>query len=239
MSLLRRLALVVSIVFGGSLALAAAAIAAGGGLAPGDYVFTSASANAEFGTGKGGPSDQPSITVYVNRGLNSYQPEHPKGPETVTNSTIVQLSIFTPTGGIGSCWVINPSDFKISNDLQAAELHTILTADNVCPGRVAPVTGKSAVMPLAGAGGVGLPLPITLDVTWKGLGATGVERDRGSFRCLSYSADSTNVLHLSSASALAKVSGLSGTFASYLAGVSSTDSHIDINGTPPPACADI
>jgi hypothetical protein len=236
MSVLKRLALVVSIALGGSLAIAAVAIAAGGGLAPGDYVFTSASANAQFGTGKGAPPGQPGISVFVNRGLNSFQPEHPKGPKTVTNSTMVQLSVFTSTGGIGGCWVINPSDFTVSKDLQSAALHTTLTADNMCPGPGAPVTGKSDVVPFAGGGEGGLSLPITLDVKWSGLGVTSVERDRGSFKCLNYSADSTNVLHSSNASASAIVSGLSGTFASDLAGVSSTDSHIDINGTPPPAC---
>jgi hypothetical protein len=51
MSVLKRLALAVSMVFGGSLAIAAVAVAAGGGLAPGDYVFTSVSANAQFGMG--------------------------------------------------------------------------------------------------------------------------------------------------------------------------------------------
>jgi hypothetical protein len=236
MPVLKRFALVVSIVFGGSLALAAAAIAAGGGLAPGDYVFTSVSANAEFGLAKGGPSDQPSISVFVNRGLNSYEPEHPKGPSTVTNSTMVQLSIFTPTGGVGGCWVINPSDFTVSNDLRTAKLHTTLTADNVCPGLGAPVTGKSGAAPIAAAGGGSIALPITLDVTWTGLGATSVERDRGTFRCLSYSADSTNVFHLSGATASATVSGLNGTFATDVAGVDSTDSHIDINEMPPSTC---
>lgn len=236
MPVLRRLALVVSIALGASLAIAAVAIAAGGGLAPGDYVFTSASANAEFGTGKGGPPDQPSISVYVNRGLNSFQPEHPKGPKTVTNSTMVQLSIFTSTASIGGCWVIKPSDFTVSKNLQTAALHTTLTADNLCPGPGAPVTGNSDVVPFAGGGGGGLSLPISLDVTWSGLGVTSVERDRGSFSCLDYSVDSTNVLHSSNATASATVSGLSGTFATDLAGVNSTDSHIDVNGTPPPAC---
>jgi hypothetical protein len=236
MSVLKRLAVAVSMVFGGSLAIAAVAVAAGGGLAPGDYVFTSVSANAQFGTGKGGPPDQPSISVFVNQGLNSYQPEHPRGPKSVTNSTMVQLSIFTSTGGIGGCWVINPSDFMVSKDLQSAALHTTLTAANLCPGPGAPVTGKSDVVPFAGGAGGGLSLPITLNVKWTGLGVTSLERDRGSFRCLDYTADSTNILHLSNATASATVSGLGGTLASGLAGVSSTDTHIDINGTPQAAC---
>lgn len=236
MPVLKRLALSVFMVFGGSLAIAAVAVAAGGGLAPGDYVFTSVSANAQFGTGKGGPPNQPSISVFVNQGLNSYQPEHPKGPKTVTNSTMVQLSIFTPAGGIGGCWVINPADFTVSKDLQSARLHTTLTADNECPGPGAPVTGKSDVVPFAGGGAAGISLPITLDVTWTGLGVTSVERDRGSFECLDYSANSTNLLHSSNANASATLSGVGGPFASGLAGVSSTDSHIDINGTPQAAC---
>jgi hypothetical protein len=236
MSVLKRLAAVVTLAFAGSLAIAAVAIAAGGGLAPGDYVFTSASANAQFGTAKGGPSDQPSISVFVNRGLNSFQPENPKGLKTVTNSTMVELSIFTSTASIGGCWVINPADFTVSKDLQRAALHTTLTADNVCPGQGTPVTGKSDAVPFAGAGGGGLSLPITLSVTWSGLGVTSVERDRGTFQCLDYSVNSTNVLHSSNATSSATVSGLSGTLASDLAGVSSTDSHVDINGTPQPAC---
>jgi hypothetical protein len=61
--------------------------------------------------------------------------------------------------------------------------------------------------------------------------------DRGTFRCLDYSADSTDVPHSSSATASASVTGLTGTFASDLVGVSSTDTHININGTPPPACS--
>jgi hypothetical protein len=239
MSVLKRLAIVVSAAFAGSLAIAAVGIAAAGGLAPGDYVFTSVSANAQFGTGKGGPSDQPSISVFVNRGLNSFRPDHPKGPKTVTSSTMVQLSVFTATGAIGGCWVINPSDFTVSKDLQRAALHTTLSDGNVCPGPGAPVTGKSDVVPFAGGSGGGLSLPITLDMTWTGLGVTSVERDRGSFRCLDYSADSTNVLHSSNANANAVVSGVSGALASDFAGVSSMDSHLDINGTPPPACSGV
>ena len=235
MSVLRRLAFAVSIVFGSSLVLAAAAIAAGGGLTPGDYRFTSTSANAQFGGAKGGPSDQPTVFIFVNRGLNSFQPEHPKGPKTVTNSTMVLVSIFTSTSGIGGCWLINPSDFTASQDLQTAALHTTLTATNECPGVGAPVTGKGDAVPFAG-GGSGISLPITLDVTWTGLGVTSVQRDVNSFKCLSYAADGTNVMHASNATAAASVSGLTGLQPTDLATVSSTDTRVDINGTPDPAC---
>lgn len=54
---IRRLVLVISIVVSGSLALAAAVLAAGsGGLPPGQTLFSEMSANASFG-GKGGPPE--------------------------------------------------------------------------------------------------------------------------------------------------------------------------------------
>src|SRR5882762_1338101 len=71
MTRLRRFAFVVTLVFGGSLVMAAAGIAASGGLGPGNYVFTSTSANAIVGVAKGGPPDKQGVAVFVNRGLNS------------------------------------------------------------------------------------------------------------------------------------------------------------------------
>src|ERR1700704_2942130 len=124
----RRLALVFSIAICGSVALAAAASAAGGGLGPGKYSFTSSAANALFGAGaKGGPP-APTFSVSVNRGLNSFQPMHPKGPRTVFESTMVFVNEFDATGAGGSgCFVIPESDFTVAKDLQSAALHTTLT----------------------------------------------------------------------------------------------------------------
>jgi hypothetical protein len=233
--LLKRLALMVSIVFCGSLALAAAALAAGGGLAPGAYVFTSTSADATVGIGKGGPPGQQGFSVFVNRGLNSYQPEAGKGQRTVTNSTMVQLSIFSATGTTFGCFTIDPSNFIVSKNLQSASLRTTLTTANMCPGVGAPVTGKSDVAPPAGNVG-GIPLPITIDLTWTGLGVTATTRDRSSFDCLDYSTQSTYVSHTSGAIASGTVSALTGAFKADVAGVSSTDTRLDISGTPNPAC---
>jgi hypothetical protein len=233
--LLRRFALVVSIAFCGSLALAVAAVAAGGKLTPGEYVFTSTSASATVGFGKpGGPATQ-GFNVYVNRGLNSFQPEDGNGAGVVTNSTMVSVDTFSPTGGAYGCFVIDPSEFTVSRNLQSASLHTTLTAAKACPGVGAPVTGKTDVTPKAGGGG-GLPLPIKLDLTWKGFGVTSISRDRNSFECLDYSTQGTYVAHSSGASATGTVSILSGPFKSDAAGVSSTDSHVQISGTPNPAC---
>ena len=235
MSLLKRFALVASVVFGGSLALAAAGVAAGGGLAPGDYVFTNIAANVSVGTAKGSPPDQPSIDIFVNRGLNSFRPADHKGPRTVTRSTMVQLSIFDSTGGAFGCFTIPQADFKVSKNLQSASLHTTLTVDNMCPGVGAPVTGKTDVVP-AGCEGGGLPLPITVDVTWTGLGVTSTGRSQSTFQCLDYSTQVTNDSHGSIATASGTVSSLGGSFNTDLAGVSSYDTHLHIKGTPPQAC---
>jgi len=230
--LLRRFALIVSLVFGGSLLFAAVAAAAGGWPAPGDYVFTNIGANASVGAFKGGP---PSIDIFVNRGLNSFRPTDHKGPRTVTRSTMVQLSIFDSTGGASGCFVIPTADFSVSQNLQAASLHTTLAVDNTCPGAGAPVTGKTDAVPAPGEGG-GLPLPITVDVTWAGLGVTGTGRYHGTFQCLNYSTRVTNDSRGSIATASGTVSKLAGSFSTDIAGVTSNDTHLHIKGTPPQAC---
>jgi hypothetical protein len=235
MSLLRRLALTLSIVLVGSLALAAAAIAAGGGLAPGEYTFTNTSADASFGISKGGPPTAQGFSVYVNRGLNSFQPEDGNGDRTVTNSTMVQVSMFSATSSTFGCFTIDPSNFKVNKNLQSASLHTTLTAANVCSGKGAPVTGKSDLAPPPGTGG-GLPLPITIDLTWTGLGVTATMRDTNSLTCLQYSTKSTSVNHASSATASGTISALRGPFKSDVAGVTTSDNRLEISGTPNPAC---
>jgi hypothetical protein len=148
---------------------------------------------------------------------------------------MVNVFTFSPTGGVSGCFVIDPSDFTVSQNLQSASLHTTLTAAKACPGVGAPVTGKTDVAPKGGGGG-GLPLPITIDLTWNGFGVTSVSRDRSSFECLDYSTQSTFVSHFSGAVAKGSVEKLSVPFKSDSAGVSSTDAHLEINGSPNPVC---
>ena len=234
-TVLGRLALIVSVTVCGSLALATAATAGDGKLA-GEYVFTNVSAMASVGTGKLGAPPAEGFTVSVNRGLNSFQPENGNGIGTVTNSTMVTVYTFSQTGGLASgCFIIDPSEFKVSKNLQSASLHTTLTAAKACPGPGSPVTAKTDVSPKAISVG-GLVLPITLDLTWTGLGVTSIARDKSSFECLDYSTDSTYISHSAGAKASGTVSALSGPFNSDGAGVSSTDSHFNISGTPNPAC---
>jgi hypothetical protein len=235
MSWLRRLALTLSTVSIVSLVLAAVAVAAGGGLAPGSYTFTNVSADALIGVAKGGPPTAQGFSLYVNRGLNSFQPEEGNGEETVSRSTMVQLDMFSATGSTFGCFTIDPSNFKVSKNLQSASLHTTLTAANACPGLGAPVTGKSAMAPKAGSGG-GLPLPITIDVRWTGVGVSTNSRDTSTLTCLKYSTQATSVNHASSSIASGTISALTGPFTSDVAGVINSDTHLEINGTPNPAC---
>ncbi len=243
MILVRKLALVVSVVFGASLALAAVVVAAGGGggLGPGAYTFTDKEAYAAFGTPKGGPASQQGFSVIVDRGLNSFRPKAPKGPRTVMNSTIVSLDIFDDAGTAAfGCFIVNPADFSVSKDLQTARLHTTLTADEVCPGFGSPVTGTKGAAPLAGGGGgggVGLPLPITLDIEWTGLGVTTSGTDRSTTQCLDYSTKFNSTYRSSNANAAGTISAMAGSFATPQAAVISSDVKATIKGTPQPACS--
>ncbi len=229
--LIRRLALVVSIVFCGSLALAAAVVAAGGGgggLGPGVYTFADKQASANSGT----------FSLSVDQGLNSFRPRDPKGPRTIIDSTIVNLLVFDDAGNVAfGCFMINPSDFTVSRDLQTARVHTTLTADEVCPGFGAPVTGQGGVTPFAGGGGgTDLPLPISLDVMWTGLGVTSSGTDRNTSQCLGYSTLFNSSFHSSDANASGTISAIAGSFATPSAVVTSSDTHATVKGTLQPAC---
>jgi len=230
---IRRLVLVFSIVVCGSLALAAAALAAGGGgLAPGQYSFADTSANAFFGYGKGGPPE--GFSVFVNRGLNTFEPES-GGVATVSRSTIVQLSVYTATGYGFGCYVIPETDFVVSSNLQSASLDTTLTTANMCKGFGAPGVSQATVPALVGnaatAPSAGLPPSITVKVTWTGNGVTSTMKGKNSFECLDYSTDGSYTALTAAASAAGTISMLDGSFtAPNNALVGSGSSTLDISG---------
>jgi hypothetical protein len=236
MTMVRRLALVVSIAVVGSLALAAAVVAASSGLAPGVYTFTNKDASALFGT-LTGPNQQ-AYSISVDRGLNAFRPRDPRGPRTVANSTIVFLNIFDDAGNSTfGCFLINPAHFTISKDLQTASLRTTLTSDEVCPGFGAPIAGKSDPSGFAGGGGgTALPLPITLDLTWTGLGVISTGTDHSTFSCLDYSTQFTSQFRTSNAKASGTMSAIAGTMSTEQASTSSSDNRAAIKGTPQQAC---
>ncbi|HEX7262871.1 MAG TPA: hypothetical protein VF383_01710 [Candidatus Dormibacteraeota bacterium] len=237
MPLVRKIALVFSILFCGSVALAAAAMAAGGpgpGLPPGNYTFKTTFGNASAGS----DPTQPQISVFVSQGLNSFKPKG-GGPETVQNSTMVQIFISSPTVNGSDCFVVQPSDFTFASNVQSASLHTTLTTGNICTGIGKPVTGSSitaGVTPFAGGGGPGLPLPMTLDVTWTGLGVTGIGQDHNTFHCGSYSTNANSSTKSAGATASISVSAFKDTFDSSTASLFSSDTNLNVRNVPLAAC---
>jgi hypothetical protein len=193
MTLLRRLVLIISIVVTGSLALAVAATAAGstatggkgGQLGPGEYTFTDTSASATFGA----PTTTgaiPQFVISVDRNVSSFQPD--EGQDSLIRATTVTLQINTPAITGFGCFVIDPSNFTVSKDLQKAALHTTLST---------PCQGKP--------GSSGLPPSIRLDILWAGKGLVGTSRNTNSFDCGGYALNTNSVSHAAGNSAAGSV----------------------------------
>ncbi len=236
--IVRRLVLLVSIAFCGSLALAAGAVAAGGGgLAPGQYTFNDVSANAFFG-GKGGPP-APTFSIFVNRGLNSFEPSdgHGEGQGTVTQSTMVQLQE-TDASGFSSfgCFVIPDGDFVVAGNLQSASLHTTLTATDICPGAGSPVGGAPQPGPKAATGGGGLTLPISVNLKWSGANVISTSHDRFSMRCLDLTETGANTFRDSLGGSASGSIDTSTGLSSQSADVSAQTGSLDIQGAAQPPC---
>jgi hypothetical protein len=232
--LIRRLVLIVSIVFTGSIALAVAATAAGGGLGPGSYTFTGTSASAYFGGFKGGPPHA-TFSVSVNRGLNSFEPED--GSTTVVQNTMVFFTQFDPTGAGGfGCFIIPPADFTVSSDLQSAALHTTLTSNNLCPGFGKPLGAATSGSGTPGLGG-SLSLPITVDVTWSGVGVVSTFTDQFSYSCLARQTAGDSTFRDSvGGKATGTTSSLTGQFTTSVADVASQQGQLEVQGDVQPPC---
>lgn len=232
---LRRLVLILAIAVSGSLALAAAGVAAGGGLAPGHYWFSSRGADAFFGMGgKGGPPAA-SWSVQVSQGLNSVKQARKPGPPFVERSTMVFVTEFDADGNGGfGCFVVPDTAFSISSDLQTASLHAVLTADEVCGGFAKAVNGNDASTFAGGEGGLALPIP--LDLTWAATSATSTYHNVFSFRCLDYGEDGTSTSDTVNASATGTISVLPGSFKSDFADATSGSSQMTVRGPVPDAC---
>ena len=230
---LRRLLLVFSIVLCGSLALAAAASAAGF-LGPGKYTFHSSSADAFFGMGKKGGPPSPSFMVSVSQGLNSFHPTA-GGQPLVLDTTMVFVTAFDANGNGGfGCFIVPDNNFSISRDLQSAALHSTLTADEACPGFGKPVGGgKDGGVP---GGNSGLVLPITVDVTWTATGPVTTFKQTFSVQCLDFNEDGNSTNNSTNAAATGSISVLTGQFTSEFANVSATDGMLDLRGSPTPPC---
>ncbi|HKA12360.1 MAG TPA: hypothetical protein VKI99_17990 [Candidatus Dormibacteraeota bacterium] len=240
MNRLRRLALAACMAVVLSAGPAILARAGGGpGLGPGSFTFTSTSANAFFGSPKGAPGPSPTFaSVFVNRGLTTFEPQDSDGATTVQDATTVFVSIFTPTGGGGGCFVIpNRTDFTIGSDLHSASLHTTVGSADVCPGLAKPLA-VDGPLPLGGGGGGGIALPIRLDLTWTWKGVIGTDQFQSQFECGDFSTASQSESRSAGATATGTIAAgtivVSGS--SQQGGLRSTDSQLDISGSANPAC---
>ena len=163
--LVRRLVLVLSTVVVTSLGFVVGVVAAGGGLAPGSYTFTNFGASATFGGGKGIPTPQPTFFLSVNQGLNSFEGQDSQGSGSVSNTTMVLLTMIDTSGNATSgCFQVAPTDFKVSRNLQSASLHTTLSTINQCGGKGQPIGPLRPAGILPAAGSIGEHSPECLQV---------------------------------------------------------------------------
>jgi len=215
MTRFRRLALVALIVSIGSAAYAPAAFAAGkggggGGFLPaGDYHFTTQ--RADFNVASKDPS-QPNVGIFVSQSTNVSTPEG--GATTTTTQTQVFFNVSGYTvNGFGCVLLTRASDFSLSTDLQTATLRT--TIDSTTPT----------------CGPVSLPLPLTVSVSWTGVGPMATGRDVSRFECLTYSENTRTSDSSNSATATADLpTALGGSFTTTQASVGSRDQQIAAEG---------
>jgi hypothetical protein len=227
MTVLRRLAFAASIVLCALLAVTAAGSAAaiatagggkgGGPLPPGEYRFQITRANAHLQGSNGSAVD-----VLSSRNLSVFAPN--AGPRSVTDETDVFVQVTTGSSFGSGCFIVPTADFSVSKDLQTAALHAKLTS-------ATPVCGP----------GSSVPLPLTLDVTWKGSGVVSTGDDQNSTKCQNFTSDSETRSLDGNAVANAKVAGLRGSgstdsFTGAQGSTHSSDQTQDIKGVPTPAC---
>jgi hypothetical protein len=137
----------------------------------------------------------------------------------------VFIQVTTNSSFGGGCFVVPTADFSVSKDLQTAALHTKLTS----------------ATPSCYPGTPNVPLPLNLDVTWKGIGVVTTGQDRNSSRCQDYKTDTTLNSLDGNATASATVGGLSGSgstdsFSGAPGSTHTSDSTQDVKGVPTPAC---
>jgi hypothetical protein len=236
MVLLRRLTLVASIVFCGSMALAAAGFASASTQPSSETTFNSLSAQATVGA-KGQPTA--GFFLFVSRSTTTFDQGDSKSTGKVVPTTQVFLSLNGPTPTAG-CFEIPGADFTINKNLQSASLKVTLDKNSKpCPGKGMPAAAPGA-KPLGGGPPPPpgpLPLPITLSVTWTGNGVVGTSRNSNSFECLDYSQSFSGTTRSS-------IAGASGTnsaedpaaFTTVFGVITSDQSRSEVSGTPPQNC---
>jgi hypothetical protein len=236
MTLLRRLALLGSMLICLSVTFAAAAIATdaqiagnlsvqgkggpppGGGLLPaGNYHNTNVFASYFLCCGF------PQLTVNVSVNTNVANPL--VGPSTSTKEVDVNFQACDSSGVCGAgCFIPDgANDFTFNSSLTAAALNTTVTnATAACQGN--PITN--------------LARPFTVNVTWTATGVSLSSSGVGRYACGSYRSETqTTTGGNTSTSATASTSLFPGTFPITNAGLNLFDQRIHAEGTPLDSCS--
>jgi hypothetical protein len=226
MTVIKRLALAVSMLICVSVTFTAAAIATeahfeGGSLtAQGKGGGGPLPAGQYHSTGIGADFFNSQLGLFVS--TSSQQSNPLVGPSTSSSETDLSFSAFDGTTYTFGCFILgSPSGFTISRDLQTASLHVVITdATATCPGNFNNVS-----------------LPLTIDATWTGIDAVATSRDGKRYDCLTYSSvtQTTNVSNNGNATA-----SLTPLFTNPLvsdqAGLNSNDQRMAVQGTFQSAC---
>ena len=129
----------------------------------GNYHTTFQTANTNFFSTDG----QTSLILFVTRSTSTSNPLI--GASTSTDETDLELNLFTPSGFVGGCFVINAADFALGQS--TASVHTVLTS----------------VTPACGGGTNSIfPDPFPVDVSWVGTAPVATTRSDSQYSCLNY-----------------------------------------------------
>lgn len=162
--------------------VSAAGVSAAGLITPGHFSVDFADGNAYW-------YSTANASISVNRNTFIFRPSHDGGPASMYHATLLFVTIQTPTFAGSDCFQIPDLDFVESNGVQSATLNAYVDSSNLCFGSATPISDV-----LSGAGGkggpppvTGIPLPMTVSVTWSGNGLTTSATNAGHLMCGTFS----------------------------------------------------
>jgi hypothetical protein len=128
-------------------------------------------------------------SINVDRNTFIFRPSHDGGPANIYHATLLFVTIQTATFSGSDCFQIPDSDFVEGNGVQSATLNAYVDSSNLCYGSATPISDV-----LSGAGGkggpppvTGIPLPMTVSLTWSGNGLTTLGTNSGHITCGTFS----------------------------------------------------
>lgn len=181
--------------------------------AAGNYHTTFQAANANFSASDG------SSSLFMFVGTNTSTSNPLVGPSASTSETDLIFNLSTFIGGVGGCFVIDPSGFTLGST--SASLHTVLTGSTAACG--------------GGTGSIS-PDPFPIDVTWTGLSPVATTRTVSQYSCLNYRFQTSTVQVVDTVTdATISMPGLS-TSVDNAGSIGSIDTRTHADGTPASGC---